>query len=182
MHTIKQAESLWCPMVRFEGDVGGSLNRGSLNSNPTNADISFEGDVDGVTKPIQKQKYGCHCVSDKCAMWRWETKPRLESESFVTCERVAWAVGEIPPRSVVNPFILTKEDEDAFSEQVAFLERHKGHKSVPGLLAREGWRTIGSAEIVRSMPMSKLVIKIVREHDTDASGYCGLAGRPGAVL
>lgn len=61
MHTVEQAKELWCPMVRHEGDNGGSFNRGSLNNNPTNRDSA-----DSKT-PI----YGCQCIGDQCAMWRW---------------------------------------------------------------------------------------------------------------
>ena len=68
MHTSEQALSLWCPMVRFEGDVGGSFNRGYRNSNPTNLDAVNK----WPPKPILAQEHGCHCISDQCAMWRWE--------------------------------------------------------------------------------------------------------------
>lgn len=66
MHTAEQAKELWCPMVRHEGGNGGSFNRGSLNNNPTNRDSA-----DSKT-PI----YGCQCIGDQCAMWRWgEDRP-----------------------------------------------------------------------------------------------------------
>jgi len=76
-HTPEQALSLWCPMVRHEGNVGGSFSRGTLNSNPTNADTP----VDEVTAPVPEQIYGCHCIADKCAMWRWDTQMHLSNQA-----------------------------------------------------------------------------------------------------
>lgn len=48
----------------MRGGNGGSFNRGSLNNNPTNRDSA-----DSKT-PI----YGCQCIGDQCAMWRWGTR------------------------------------------------------------------------------------------------------------
>jgi hypothetical protein len=59
-HTPEQAKALWCPMVRHEGDSGGCFNRAINNEDPTNRDYSGN------------KHYGCACVADKCAMWRWE--------------------------------------------------------------------------------------------------------------
>lgn len=53
-------------MVRHEGDNGGSFNRSMYNANPANKD-------EPNNRPIDEQKYGCHCVAGKCAMWRWGT-------------------------------------------------------------------------------------------------------------
>lgn len=64
MHTVEQAKSLWCPLVRHGGSETSSFNRGWSNSNPTNKDIDDSIGVD-------KQQFGCHCVGDRCSMWRW---------------------------------------------------------------------------------------------------------------
>jgi len=73
-HTPEQGLTLWCPMVRHDSTRGGSFNRGPWNSNPTNADAP----VDGVTAPVPEQRYGCHCIADKCAMWRWPKSAVLQ--------------------------------------------------------------------------------------------------------
>jgi len=52
-------------MVRHMGANGASFNRNGANSNPTNADQI------GST-PTEAQDYGCHCIADRCMMWRWE--------------------------------------------------------------------------------------------------------------
>lgn len=64
MHTVEQAKSLWCPLVRHGSTDSSTFSRGFRNSNPTNKDAVGE-------KPIDEQEYGCHCVGDRCAMWRW---------------------------------------------------------------------------------------------------------------
>lgn len=54
MHTPEQAKDLWCPMVRWTGISGASVN------------------VDG------------RCRAEQCAMWRWEVRnvtARMDSES-----------------------------------------------------------------------------------------------------
>ena len=78
-----QAESMWCPMVRQEGDCS-TFNRGQTNSNPTNADDSLDYEGNSIeTRPITKQVYGCHCVADKCMMWRWYPAPGSHLEQRV---------------------------------------------------------------------------------------------------
>lgn len=67
--TVAEASEMWCPMVRHEGDVS-SFNRSARNSNPTCADISSDTGKRTDT-PIEEQKYGCHCVANKCMSWRW---------------------------------------------------------------------------------------------------------------
>lgn len=51
-------------MVRHEGES--SFNRGAFNANPVNVDDAVLG------RPMPLQRHGCHCISDKCMMWRWE--------------------------------------------------------------------------------------------------------------
>ncbi|MCK7474055.1 MAG: hypothetical protein MZV49_12190 [Rhodopseudomonas palustris] len=55
--TEEQARSKWCPMVRYEGDDGGSWNRGSAKDDPTNTARSPE-------------YYSCACVASSCMAWR----------------------------------------------------------------------------------------------------------------
>lgn len=70
--TIKQAEQVWCPMVRHEGDAG-SFNRSSTNCNPVNHEAG----------QIATQRYGCHCIADRCAMWRWEPTGTTHREARI---------------------------------------------------------------------------------------------------
>lgn len=61
-------------MVRHV-DEGGSFNRGVINGNPLNDD--------GPNTPDRcRNMYGCNCIADKCAMWRWGTyiAPPLDAE------------------------------------------------------------------------------------------------------
>ena len=50
-------------MVRHDG--GATFNRGIEDNNPLNADTE-------ETPERLKGKYGCACIADRCAMWRWE--------------------------------------------------------------------------------------------------------------
>lgn len=73
MHTPEQAKSLWCPMVRHN-DSSGVFNRAIYDVNPVNANLQF--------KRVEVQtmdKYGCHCISNQCAMWRTGEFPKARS-------------------------------------------------------------------------------------------------------
>lgn len=59
MNTEKQASELWCPMVRHEGDSGGTFNRGIAEGNETNRS--------GANDKL----HICNCIASRCAMWRW---------------------------------------------------------------------------------------------------------------
>lgn len=74
-HTPEEARSLWCPMVRHEGDVA-AFNRGTEDCNPTNANTE-------KTPDAFKDKYSCTCIADKCAMWRWERTTRSVRQTTV---------------------------------------------------------------------------------------------------
>lgn len=58
MHTTTQARDLWCPMVRiiFKSDTGFNRMEPTANGAPSTPK-------------------GCNCIADRCAMWRWGTKP-----------------------------------------------------------------------------------------------------------
>lgn len=97
MHTVEQAKELWCPMVRHEGGNGGSFNRGSLNNNPTNRDSAYS------KTPI----YGCQCIGDQCAMWRWGEghpmrKIALPARSRL-CRTLRISCTTTPTRTKANP-------------------------------------------------------------------------------
>ena len=66
MHTIKQADKLWCPMSRvvFEGDPTPPRNR-----------TKFKADKDAYL-----HFSATACISDSCAMWRWVPKTAMRLE------------------------------------------------------------------------------------------------------
>lgn len=60
MKTELQARTLWCPMVRHEGE-GGTFNRGWATGNPLN-----------LAEASRAQSFLCNCIASRCASWRWE--------------------------------------------------------------------------------------------------------------
>ena len=56
--TEELARTKWCPMVRFEGDSGGTFNRG-VNAPMNNPEIS------NTCIPC--------CITSECMMWRDDT-------------------------------------------------------------------------------------------------------------
>ena len=54
--TEAEARKKWCPMVRFDGDEGGTFNRGAA-SDPTN--------INGG------HNFRCSCVGSRCMFWGW---------------------------------------------------------------------------------------------------------------
>lgn len=60
LHTAEQATSLWCPLVRHDGDNGGSFNTGHRRqTDPLN------------TAGRKNDHYTAGCIANQCAMWRW---------------------------------------------------------------------------------------------------------------
>ena len=77
MHTVEQAKSLWCPLVRHGSADAPTFSRGFRNNNPTNKDSTGE-------RPIDEQEYGRHCIGDACAMWRWGEFKTVSRDEVVT--------------------------------------------------------------------------------------------------
>ena len=53
-YTEEEARMKWCPMVRYDGDDGGTFNR-------------------GVIDPLNKRKdgsYVCNCIASECMWWK----------------------------------------------------------------------------------------------------------------
>ncbi len=71
MYTEKEANLLWCPMVRHEGQNGSTFNRGSIDGKETNR--MHEGD----------DRYICACIGSRCAGWRWYPSDTTHFEPFI---------------------------------------------------------------------------------------------------
>ena len=59
MNTEDEARTLWCPMVRHEGE-GGTFNRGWAAHNPLN-----------LSADIKQAAFACNCIATRCSAWRW---------------------------------------------------------------------------------------------------------------
>lgn len=55
IHSIQEAREKWCPMVRYDGDNGGTFNR-------------------GISEPLNNGngRYVCNCIADECMWWKWD--------------------------------------------------------------------------------------------------------------
>ena len=69
MYTEAEALTLWCPMVRHEGNHS-TFNRGWATHNPLNM-------VAGAPVPA----FACNCIATRCASWRWTQASPLATVS-----------------------------------------------------------------------------------------------------
>jgi len=90
MHTLKQAQSLWCPMARVaqvgETDTQATYNRTlsrqlmpmnvSVVQHPDNFELGEapapEQHTELVLKLFPAVSQSAMCLGDKCALWRWD--------------------------------------------------------------------------------------------------------------
>lgn len=84
MHTEKEAQTKWCPMVRVGND-----NQSAENRNCRLAEVS-----DG---PGKGAVWNC-CIASSCMMWRWENIPHRNS--YICYDQDA---REEPPRPELVP-------------------------------------------------------------------------------
>jgi hypothetical protein len=55
--TEAEAKTKWCPLVRHEGDMGGTFNRGRVHG--------------AINEHPDNQGAACNCIGRACMAWRW---------------------------------------------------------------------------------------------------------------
>lgn len=111
MTTESKARELWCPMVRHEGDDGGSFNRGFLDHNPLNK-----------RKFDNTPSNGCFCIASECAMWRWDVMDawqRFVRANVIDAQDIVAAKGPLFGQNVDGYEFVPWDDENDPQESPA---------------------------------------------------------------
>lgn len=150
-----EAGTKWCPMVRHEGNEGGSFSRGTRNSNPTNG-----GDKDDF--------YRCNCIGSACAMWVYTAGPRLENRVSIGCSRAGDFLGD--DVSHISQLRYGDDPSAYHAAAKAYLEQAVQNPLLQNV--EDGW-------VFKSIEFDEDELRITqistREKDPNAMGRCGLS-------
>lgn len=157
-NTPEQARALWCPMVRLAAVSDGR------SSVPDNQSVMNRLQV-GIASAVPD---AARCIADKCAMWRWATKPHQPGEPT-----------KVDLSQSVELLGLAKRYERALW--------HSGIKTLGELVVLRFTELSNLPEIglkaIREIKNALAVhgLELSTQQQTNhppGSGFCGLAGHP----
>lgn len=151
-----EAGTKWCPMVRHEGDTGGSFNRAAATSNPTNAPRDGHKDI-----------CRCNCLGSACAAWAYTRGPVLETRFALGYKAVAEALGD--DVSAIDS-LRRGDDAQAFHlAKITYLNEAIKNPLLQNVA--DGWNF---DSIFIDDEGYQIIRVAVRDKDPDARGHCGL--------
>lgn len=166
--TVKQAQDLWCPMARVAKIDNGTVSCGQSVCN------RLAHDSGNTSVPSSAA-----CIANECAMWRWHQAPILESTATLSIDDACLIMDiDTPmwPATYDNP-IPSDAQIDIYSEEChKIMHDAIHHHLVRASFVREPWTMKG--DIWYSEDEGRLYAAYSRDADPDATGYCGLAGKP----
>lgn len=157
--TELQAKVLWCPM----GKIGHAASGATVND-PTFSDFHVK------------------CIASQCAMWRWAKRPELTVCLTLDRGQVERLIGlrfapSFNPAMMCGPRPSKEELEDL----EAWMTKAMVHQAVIGFFSPAGWDITPDGVQYDGEDDFVLFANYARSADASATGFCGLAGRPGGA-
>ena len=150
-----EAGTKWCPMVRHEGDAGGSFGRGTRSTNPTN-------------KGGDDELYRCNCLGSACAAWAYTREPVLQGRFNIGYQQAAEILGD--DVSSINELRLGHDPQAYRLAMEAYVSEAIKNPLLQNV--GEGW-SLKSISIDEED--CRIIRVAVRDKDPGAMGQCGLA-------